>query len=152
MNVKAANTQAPYGRALLAIGFASLAWVASAQQPPAGRGVQPQGAMANFTGGVRSLESPDVRASRFQYDAGARSYWHSHSGVQLLLPEQGKGRVQIRGQQIQDMIVGQPIALPAGVLHWHGAAPDQGMTQIAVNVGGVTWGEAVTDEEYLGRK
>ena len=65
MNVKAANTQAPYGRALLAIGFASLAWVASAQQPPAGRGVQPQGAMANFTGGVRSLESPDVRASRF---------------------------------------------------------------------------------------
>lgn len=149
MDVKSAN---PHARVWLAIGLASLAWVVSAQQPPAGRATQPPGAMANFTGGVRSLESTDVRASRFQYDAGARSYWHSHSGVQLLLPEQGKGRVQIRGQKMQDMIVGQPVALPAGVLHWHGAAPDQGMTQIAVNVGGVTWGDPVSDDEYFGRR
>jgi len=140
-----------YARALLAVSLVLLTWVASAQQP-AGRGAQPQGTMANFTGGVRSVESTDVRASRFQYDAGARSYWHSHSGVQLLLPEQGKGRVQIRGQKMQDMIVGQPVALPAGVLHWHGGAPDQGLTQIAVNVGGVTWGDPVSDDEYLRRK
>jgi len=141
----------PPARVLLALGLASIAWVTSAQQT-APSPAPAQGAMANFTGGVRSLESTDVRASRFQYDAGARSYWHSHGGVQLLLPEQGKGRVQIRGQKMQDMIVGQPVALPGGVLHWHGAAPDQGMTQIAVNVGGVTWGDPVTDDEYLGRK
>ena len=144
--------RADWSRALLAIGLASVAWVASAQQtaPPAPRAGTAQ--TANFTGSVRSLESTDVRASRFQYEAGARSYWHSHSGVQLLLPEEGQGRVQIRGQQMKDMLVGQPVALPAGVMHWHGAAPAQGMTQIAVNVGGVTWGDPVSDDEYLGRK
>ena len=108
--------------------------------------------MANFTGGVRSVPSTDVRAARFQYDAGARSYWHSHEGVQVLLPEQGKGHMQIQGQKIQDMLVGQPVALPAGVPHWHGGSPDQGMTQLAVNVGAVNWMGAVSDDEYLGRK
>src|SRR6186997_3147880 len=83
-NMKFAAPTRSSARALLAISLVCLAWVASAQQP-AGRGAQPQGTMANFTGGVRSVESTDVRASRFQYDAGARSYWHSHSGVQLLL-------------------------------------------------------------------
>ena len=146
------RNRAGVSRARLAIGLASIAWVASAQQtaprPPQAGTAQ----TANFTGSVRSLESTDVRASRFQYDAGARSYWHSHSGVQLLLPEQGLGRMQIRGQEMKEMLVGQPVALPAGVMHWHGAAPTQGMTQIAVNVGGVTWGDPVSDDEYLGRK
>jgi hypothetical protein len=47
------------------------------------------------------------------------------------------------------LVPGQPVNLPGGVAHWHGAAPDQGLTQIAVNVGGVKWGNPVTDQEYL---
>lgn len=137
-------------RPFLVLALIAVGWIAAAAKNPPAQA--PASTMANFTGGVRSVPSTDVRAARFQYDAGARSYWHSHEGVQLLLPEQGKGRMQIRGQKIQDMLVGQPVALPAGVPHWHGASPDQGMTQLAVNVGAVNWMGAVSDDEYLGRK
>jgi quercetin dioxygenase-like cupin family protein len=101
---------------------------------------------------VRSLDASDVRAVRFQYEAGARSYWHSHDGAQVLLLEEGHGRAQVQGQKIQELVPGQPVLLPAGVPHWHGAAPDQGLTQIAVNVGGASFTRPVTDEEYQGSR
>jgi quercetin dioxygenase-like cupin family protein len=106
---------------------------------------------ANFTGNVSSLDAADVRAVRFQYAAGARSYWHSHAGPQVLLLEQGRGRAQVKGEAMQELVPGRATVLPAGVLHWHGAAPDQGLVQIAVNVGAATWGAPVTDSEYTGR-
>jgi quercetin dioxygenase-like cupin family protein len=124
---------------LLLVG--SVCIIVSAQQQ--GTPVQ-----ANFTGSVRSLDASNLRAVRFQYDAGARSYWHVHDGAQILLLEQGRGRMQVQGQPAQELVVGQPVVLPGGVAHWHGAAPDQGLTQIAVNVGGVKWMQAVSDQEY----
>ena len=136
-------------RAALALLLALFAWAASAQQPASPR--PPTPVTANFTGTVASLDASDIRSVRFQYAAGARSYWHSHSGSQILLLEQGRGRAQIKGQPIRQLVPGQPIVLPAGAPHWHGAAPDQGLVQIAVNVGGVTWMEPVTEVEYLGR-
>ena len=108
--------------------------------------------MANFTGGVRSLAATELRTVRFQYDAGARSYWHVHDGIQLLLPETGTLRYQLQGQKMRDLPAGQPVFLPPGVPHWHGATPDQAMTQISVSVGGVKWMAEVSNEEYLGRK
>jgi quercetin dioxygenase-like cupin family protein len=118
--------------------------------PQPARAAQPPGApQANFTGTVRSVDASNVRAVRFQYDAGARSYWHSHDGMQILVLEQGRGRMQVQGQPVQELVPSQPVLLAAGVAHWHGAAPEQGLTQIAVNVGGVTWGKPVTDQEYL---
>lgn len=131
---------------LAALTLAS-AGLAAAQQTPR----PPQPVTANFTGSVRSLDAADVRAVRFQYDAGARSYWHVHDGAQILLLEQGRGRMQLQGQRMQELLPGQPVVLPGGVAHWHGAAPDQGLTQIAVNVGGLKWLQAVTDQEYAGK-
>lgn len=127
---------------------ASVCLVIAAQQP-APPAQPPSAPQANFTGIVRSVDASNVRAVRFQYDAGARSYWHTHDGSQILLLEQGRGRMQVQGQRVQELVPTQPVLLPAGVAHWHGAAPDQGLTQIAVNVGGVTWGNPVTDPEYL---
>jgi quercetin dioxygenase-like cupin family protein len=129
--------------------LASIAMIASAQQQPA---VPTGGTMANFTGGVRSLDAADVRAVRFQYDAGARSYWHTHDGAQVLVLERGRGRMQIQGQAIEELLPNQPVLLPAGIPHWHGAAPNEGLTQIAVNVGSLKWMAAVTDDEYLGSR
>ena len=124
----------------------------AAQQPPQGRGGRgPTPVTANFTGSVSSLDASDVRSVRFQYDAGARSYWHSHEGVQVLLLEKGRGRMQIQGQPIRDMVPGQPVFFPAGVPHWHGAAPDQGLTQISTSLGGAKFTTAVTDQEYIGK-
>jgi len=131
---------------LLLVGVAGM--YVSARQPAPGAQRGATRVQQNFTGAVRSLAATDVRAVRFQYDAGARSYWHVHEGSQILVLEQGRGRVQERGQAVREMIPHQPVLLAAGLPHWHGAAPDQGLTQIAVNVGGVKWLEPVSDEEY----
>ena len=133
-------------RAGLAGALVLIGWAATAQPPAATR--PPAPVTSNFTGTVHSLDASDIRAVRFQYAAGARSYWHSHAGDQLLLLEQGRGRAQVKGQAMRELTPGTPVVLPAGVLHWHGAAPDQGLVQIAVNVGTATWGAPVTDAEY----
>jgi quercetin dioxygenase-like cupin family protein len=143
MKLRSARRLGVFG-AFLLVGAAG--GMISAQQP-----ARPAAVQANFTGTVRSLDAADVRAVRFEYDAGARSYWHVHDGSQILLLEKGRGRMQLQGQRMQDLLVGQPVVLPGGVPHWHGAAPDQGLTQIAVNVGGVKWMSAVTDQEYQGK-
>ena len=140
-----------YDRLLIVLSLLSLGWFASAQQPAPAQRQAPTTVTANFTGTVRSLDASDVRSVRFQYEAGARSYWHSHEGIQVLLLEQGRGRAQVQGQNIQPLVPGQPVLLPAGVPHWHGADPDQGLTQIAVNVGGAKFTGPVSDQEYLGR-
>jgi quercetin dioxygenase-like cupin family protein len=103
---------------------------------------------ANFTGAVRNVEAKNLRAVRFQYDPGARSYWHIHEGSQILMLEQGRGRVQLQGQPVREMVPNQPVFLPGGVAHWHGAAPNEGLTQLALNEGGVKWLQAVTEQEY----
>jgi quercetin dioxygenase-like cupin family protein len=139
-----------YPRVALVLLLTSLGWAAAAQQPSSAK--PPTPVTANFTGSVSSLDASDVRSVRFQYAAGARSYWHTHAGVQVLLLEQGRGRSQIQGQNMQELVPGVPAYFPSGVPHWHGAAPDQGLVQLALNVGGATFMGPVSDEEYLGRK
>lgn len=134
---------------LLALTFLlSVGWASAAQQPSPR---PPTPVTTNFTGTVASLDASDIRSVRFQYAAGARSYWHSHAGVQVLILEQGRGRAQVQGQAIQELVPGRPAQFPAGVPHWHGAAPDQGLVQIAVNIGSATWMGPVSDAEYLGK-
>ena len=137
-------------RVVAAVILSLVCWGAAAQQPATP--LAPTPVTANFTGTVMNLDASDVRSVRFQYAAGARSYWHSHVGVQILALEQGRGRAQVQGQPLQELVPGRPVQLPAGVPHWHGAAPDQGLVQIATTVGGVTWMGAVGDDEYNGRK
>jgi quercetin dioxygenase-like cupin family protein len=137
-------------RVLLVLVLVCTGWVTAAQQPATRR--PPTPVTTNFTGTVNNLDAQDVRSVRFQYAAGARSYWHTHQGVQVLLLEQGRGRAQIQGEKIQELEPGRPAFFPAGVPHWHGAAPDQGLVQLAMNVGGATFAGPVSDDEYSGRK
>jgi hypothetical protein len=46
------------------------------------------------------------------------------------------------------------VFLPGGVPHWHGASPNEGLTWVAVTVGGrdVKVIGPVSEDEYLGRK
>jgi quercetin dioxygenase-like cupin family protein len=114
---------------------------------------QEAGSLPNFTGKVASLDASDLRGVRFRYEAGARSYWHTHDGALVILIEQGRGRMQLQGQKVQDILPGQPVVLPADVPHWHGAAPTEGLTWIALSVGrDVKAMRPVSDDEYLGRK
>ena len=85
----------------------------------------------------------------------ARSNWHTHPYGQLLIIAAGKGRVQEWGHPVQDVFPGDLVWFPAGVKHWHGAAPDQTMSHYAIQEEqdgqAANWMEKVTDEQYNGQ-
>ncbi|MBI3402645.1 MAG: cupin domain-containing protein [Acidobacteria bacterium] len=121
----------------------SAQWIGYAQQPEAPR----------FTGTSVTMDGKDLSAARRHFDAGARSYWHSHDNGQLLLVEKGRMRTAKRGQTMKELGPGESDFTGPTVQHWHGAAPTQDLVQINVGFsGGTKWLEAVTDDEYAGRK
>ena len=141
---------------LVALGLAVMIGGAAAQQPPpgqapagAGRG---RGLGAFMTGNIEVGDTKNMNMSRIRFAAGARTNWHIHSAGQLLLVEEGKGRLQEMGSAIVDIPAGQPVLTKPNVLHWHGAAPDQAALQFSVYSGSLEWKEAVNDDEYAGRK
>ena len=75
-------------RAGVVLVLMSVGWVVSAQQTAAPR--PPTPVTTNFTGSVANLNATDISAVRFRYAAGARSYWHSHAGIQVLTLEEGR--------------------------------------------------------------
>lgn len=86
------------------------------------------------------------------FHPGARSNWHTHPYGQLLIITEGKGRVQEWGDAIQDVFPGDLVWFPAGVKHWHGAAPDTVMSHYSIQEErdgkAADWMEKVTDEQY----
>jgi quercetin dioxygenase-like cupin family protein len=128
---------------LIAMGIASTRWSA-AQQP---------GTTPRFTGTSTVMDGKDLSAARRSFEAGARSYWHSHDNGQLLMVEKGKMRVQKRGQPMRELAVGDSDYAGPNVVHWHGAAPDQSLVQINIGFGGGTkWYEEVSAADYAGQK
>ena len=108
-----------------------------------------QQAQSTFMGGTPSrLDLNGLSTSRLKFPAGSRSNWHSHATGQLLMAEEGRGRTQERGKPIREVVPGQPWWTPAGVEHWHGAAPDQDLVQLTIYAGEVKWLEPVTDAVY----
>jgi quercetin dioxygenase-like cupin family protein len=104
----------------------------------------------NFTGGeVKPLkENSQGNSVRFYFGPGARTKWHSHEGGQVILVEDGVGLYQEKGGPVVELRAGETHYCPPGVVHWHGASPKQGGTQFNTSRGGITWGDAVTDEEF----
>jgi quercetin dioxygenase-like cupin family protein len=139
-------------RIVLVASFATLlalsaVWTGRAQQPAAGA-VPPQ-----ITGTSTAMDAKDLNVARRRFEAGARTYWHSHARGQLLLVEQGRMRLQKRDQAIRDLGAGESDYTAPNVLHWHGAATDQPAVQINVGFGGMTtWADEVTADEYAGKK
>lgn len=107
---------------------------------------QPQ---SNFMGGnPTQMDAKAIRTLRLRFPAGSRSNWHSHSHGQLLMAESGKGRTQDRGGVVVEVAPNKPWFTPAGVEHWHGAAPDQDIVQLTIYEGEVKWLEPVGDAVY----
>ena len=85
-----------------------------------------------------------------------RNNWHIHhakSGVgQILVCVAGRGYYQVEGKDAVEMKPGDCINIPAEVKHWHGAAPDEWFSHLAIEVPGENssneWLEPVSDEEY----
>jgi hypothetical protein len=86
------------------------------------------------------------------WEAGMRSYWHCHAGGQIMMLDQGTGRVQKRGQRIRVLHRGDTEYAAPGEEHWHGAAPDSSAHFFQTSIGNTTtlWMEEVGRDDYLG--
>ena len=90
------------------------------------------------------------------FEPGARNYWHTHPGGQILIVTDGIGYYQERGKPIKTIRKGDVVTILPDLEHWHGASPDSEFTHIAVNSNIqngkiVVWLSRVTDDEYYGR-
>ena len=110
---------------------------------------------SRFVGGDPTRpDSADMRALRLRFEAGARSNWHSHAGWQIIAAEEGRGRTQVRGDEVIELLPGgSPNYTAPGVVHWHGAAPDEHVVQLTFMGGasGADWFEPVSDDDYRGK-
>ena len=148
-------------------GAAMQAAVASAVEPATANTQQisragTQASMAGpeqyFTGRVRidpvwpADDQINASGGLVTFEPGARSAWHTHPAGQRLLVTTGVGLTQEWGKPVQVIRPGDVVWCPAGVKHWHGAAPGTAMTHLAVtgsvNGKNVEWMEKVTDEQY----
>jgi quercetin dioxygenase-like cupin family protein len=114
-----------------------------------------QGAPDNFTGTtyfqpVVTNEDCGLLVGRVTFERGARTFWHAHSGEQVLYFLEGHGRVQVRGSRAAEASAGDVARIPAGTEHWHGAHPDEehAMRHLAITFGQTTWLEEVSEEDY----
>lgn len=102
------------------------------------------------------ISSNQVRMVNVTFEPKCRNNWHIHhaksGGGQILIAIGGRGYYQEFGKAPQELNVGDVVNIPAGVKHWHGAAPDSWFSHIAVEVDGEEtsneWLEPVTDAEY----
>ncbi len=113
---------------------------------------------AYFTGQsyLAPISTEQVPVFHVTFEPGCRNHWHIHhaksGGGQMLLCVGGRGTYQEWGKDAVEMTQGSVINIPAGVKHWHGAAPDSWFSHLAIEVPGTEteteWCEPVSAEEY----
>lgn len=105
---------------------------------------------------LNMLSTQQVSIANVTFEPGCRNNWHIHhadnGGGQILLVTAGRGYYQEYGKEPQELNPGYVVNIPAGVKHWHGAAPDSWFQHLAVEVpaenGRTEWLETVSDEDY----
>jgi quercetin dioxygenase-like cupin family protein len=100
-----------------------------------------------FTGETERREVALTRALFVSFKNGARTFWHSHPGVQVLVVTEGAGWFQYDGEPKFELAVGDVVEVRAGVKHWHGAQRGRDMTHLATLDGGTDWLEEVEDAD-----
>jgi quercetin dioxygenase-like cupin family protein len=144
---------------LLAFGTPFAQESAPAQPNPSGSAPKPVpgvlGPAPNFIGNTTTLNTEGYNLGRRVFAAGARNArWHAHSAGQLVFGEKGRGRLQIQGQPIQELGVGDSAFIPGGSFHWHGASPNEDFTMVYITMGAskTSQGDPVTEDVYSGKK
>ena len=121
---------------------------------------EPNDGFAQFFTGqsyLAPLSTSQVGIFNVTFEPGCRNNWHIHHGEkgggQILIGVAGRGYYQELGKDAVRIMPGQVIHIPAGVKHWHGAAPDSWFSHIAMEVPGENcsneWLEPVNNEIYL---
>ena len=94
-------------------------------------------------------DSTPVIVYHVEFEPGARTNWHLHSGPQWLLITEGRIRIQKWGEAPQEVGAGDTVMIAPGEKHWHGAAPGHRGVHLAVNIDMMTeWLESVSDSDY----
>ena len=120
---------------------------------------EPNNAYAKYFVGqsyLAPVSTNQVGIFNVTFEPGCRNNWHIHhadkGGGQILVCVAGRGYYQEEGKEAVEMKPGDCINIPAGVKHWHGAAPDSWFSHLAIEVPGENcsneWLEAVSDDEY----
>lgn len=120
---------------------------------------EPNDAYAQYFTGksyLAPVSTEQVGIFNVTFEPSCRNNWHIHQadkgGGQILICVAGRGYYQEWGKEPQEMRPGDCINIPAGVKHWHGAAPDSWFSHLAVEVDGENtsnqWLEPVDDETY----
>ena len=120
---------------------------------------EPNDGFAQYFSG-RSFLAPvsgkQVGVFNVTFEPGCRNNWHIHhaksGGGQILICVAGRGFYQEWGKNAVEMLPGDVVNIPAGIKHWHGAAPDSWFSHLAVEVPGEEtsneWLEPVSDGDY----
>lgn len=121
---------------------------------------QPNDAYAQYFTGqsfLAPLSSEQTGIFNVTFEPGCRNNWHIHhaksGGGQILICVSGRGFYQEWGKRAQELLPGYVVNIPAGVKHWHGAAPYSWFSHLAVEVPGEEasneWLEPVDEAEYM---
>ena len=105
---------------------------------------------------VYAVKARNYKGLRRGSPVFCRNNWHIHhaksGGGQILICIAGRGYYQEEGKEAVEMKPGDCVNIPAEVKHWHGAAPDEWFSHLAIEVPGEKtsseWCEIVTDEIY----
>lgn len=120
---------------------------------------QPNDAYAQYFTGksfLAPISTEQAGIFNVTFEPGCRNNWHIHhaanGGGQILICVGGKGFYQEWGKKAKELFPGDVVNIRAGVKHWHGAAPHDWFSHLAVEVPGEEtaneWLEPVTEPEY----
>ena len=102
------------------------------------------------------VSTEQVPVYNVTFEPGCRNNWHIHhaksGGGQMLICVGGRGYYQAWDEAPVELTPGAVVNIPAGVKHWHGAAPDSWFAHLAIEVAGedagTEWCEPVADADY----
>ncbi len=102
----------------------------------------------HFSGSVSmkslaTVDAPRGFALLVTFEAGARTYWHSHPDGQFLYVTNGEGLTASRGGNVGPLRLGDLIYAAPDEQHWHGASADQAVSHLALSFGDTQWFEEV---------
>jgi len=103
----------------------------------------------NLTKILEGAQGDPMELYRVKFEAGARTDWHAHQGIQILYVESGECRLQKEGEPVQNVQAGNVVVIESDEKHWHGASPKGEMVHIAIGLYQTTdWFDAVSDADY----
>lgn len=78
-----------------------------------------------------STDDSQVGVTLVSFTNGARNRFHTHTADQVLYITDGEGIVADREEE-HAVSAGDIVHVPAGTVHWHGAAPGKDMAHLSI--------------------